>query len=294
MRKFAAFDIGGTDIKHGIVLEDGDIIERSSMATRASEGKSQLLRRVAEQVELYKRNHSLAGIAISSAGVVNVDEGKIMHTTNVIKDYDNTPVKTMLEESTGLKTEINNDVNCFALCEARIGAAADVSDALVMTVGTGIGGGILINNELIYGAKYAAGEWGHMEIPGGMYETVASVSALVKDARHQMGPHIKNGLDVFNAYDGGDMVAKECVEKFYTNLAIGIANLISIFNPGRIVIGGGISERATFIDELTRHLEKHAKKEFFESVSLKSARFNNLSGMKGAMFHFLEMEQKRQ
>ncbi len=292
MRQFLSFDIGGTAIKYGVVNEKGEVLMHSEMDTHAAKGKDYILDAITRQSELLKEKYTINGIGISTAGVVDVFKGMTLHTTNVIKDYNNLPIKSILEDKVGLPVEINNDVNCFALCESKIGAASDVNDALIMTVGTGIGGGIIINNELYYGSNYAAGEWGLMQIPGGMYESIASMKSLVDKAKETLPP-IKNGKALFEQYDQGNFDAHALIDTFYDHLALGLSNLIHTFNPGRIVIGGGISQRDDFTDNIMQKLKQYSRKEFLETLTLKPAKFRNLSGIIGAMFHFLDMEKKR-
>ena len=157
-----------------------------------------------------------------------------------------------------------------------------------MTVGTGIGGAIVINGEMWRGLNFKAAEFGRMIIPGGKYESLAATSALVRQARIA-GLTCGNGKDVFDLYDQKNKQAIEVVTNFYKNLATGIANLVYIFNPEAIVIGGGISNRKTFATELKRELKKIMNPSFYDTVKIFNAAYANDGGIMGAYYNYLSV-----
>lgn len=294
MLKYLAFDIGGTAVKTGLLDANATLLHHETMPTRAYEGAEVLIKRLLESIRRHQKDTPLEGIAISTAGVVNPHTGVVLHTTGAIKNYDMTPLKSIIEDATNLPCSVNNDVNCFALCEAHAGHAQDLDSFLTLTIGTGIGGAIIRERKLFYGAGYAAGEWGRMRIPEGIFEEHASISALVRDAIARCGRHDLNGEAIFRAADSGDAEMVAAVAAFYQALAHGIANLIYVFNPGTLVLGGGISARPMLREELWAALEKVVEPAFLADVDVRLAKHRNHSGMIGALYHFFSLDKNGQ
>ena len=138
------------------------------------------------------------------------------------------------------------------------------------------------------GLNFKAAEFGRMLIQGGKYESLAATSALVRQARIA-GLTVGNGKDVFDLYDQKNKVAVEVVTNFYKNLATGIVNLVYIFNPEAIVIGGGISNRKTFSTELKRELKKIMNPGFYDTVKIYNAAYANDGGIMGAYYNYLSV-----
>ena len=157
-----------------------------------------------------------------------------------------------------------------------------------ITVGTGIGGAIVVNGEMWRGLNFKAAEFGRMLIEGGKYESVAATSALVRSARIA-GLTVGNGQDVFALYDQKNPVAVSVVTEFYRKLALGIANLVYIFNPEAIVIGGGISNRKTFSSELKKELKKIMVPAFYDTVKIYNAAYANDGGIMGAYYNYISV-----
>ncbi|PKK86790.1 MAG: ROK family protein, partial [Tenericutes bacterium HGW-Tenericutes-8] len=186
-----------------------------------------------------------------------------------------------------LPVSVMNDVNSMALCEANLGAAKDSKLTIALTVGTGIGGAIVLNGHLIEGHGFSAGEFGLMQIESEVYEQIASTAALVRLAKSTLGDQVSNGVDVFRLYDQGNALAIKAVNTFYNNLSIGIANLVCAFNPELVVIGGGITARTSFVDELSLFIYAKLNDHLKKYTQIKAAAYKNDAGMIGAFYHFL-------
>ena len=170
----------------------------------------------------------------------------------------------------------------------KAGHGKDFDHFLMMTVGTGIGGAIVMQKQLWRGPNYNAGEFGRMIMQDGQhYELLAATSALVRSAQ-KAGLDVNNGNEVFELYDAKNKVAKQVVKNFYDYLAIGISNLVYAFNPQSIIIGGGITNRDTFIDELKVELQKILHHSFYETVIIQRSYFKNDGGMLGAYYLVME------
>lgn len=285
MNHYLVFDIGGTEIKYGVITEDATLIFKDKFPSRGETGGKYILDDIILRVKELS-HYNPKGIGISSAGVINSSTGEVLSATNTIVDYIGMNVITYIKERTGLDVSVLNDVNAMALCESNDGAAKNSKLMIALTIGTGIGGAIVLNNQLIEGNGYNAGEFGLMKFNGEDYEQLAATSILVKNAKSLIGEHITNGVDVFRLYDEQNPMAIKLVNQFYEHLSQGIANLTYAFNPEVIVIGGGVTGRDSFITELesyvmaklTPHLRKYTK--------LVAAKHRNDAGMIGAYFHY--------
>lgn len=287
MRQFFVFDIGGTDIKYGVITQSGSLIYKAMMPSRGALGGKFILEDIIQAVHQMKDTYKGEGVAISSAGVINSKTGEVLSATNAIIDFIGLNIIEVLEHSLGLPVSVMNDVNSMALCEYHLGAGKKSSSMIALTVGTGIGGAIVLNGQLIEGNGYSAGEFGLMQIEGEVYEHIASTSSLVRAAKLQISSDIQNGIEVFKLYDEGHPIASLVVNRFYENLSIGIANIAYAFNPEVIVIGGGITARPSFIEELKTHVNPRLSDHLIKYTNIKAAQYKNDAGMVGAFYHFL-------
>lgn len=158
----------------------------------------------------------------------------------------------------------------------------------VLTLGTGIGGAIVINKKLYRGHSFSAGEWGNMLIEGKPFEEVASISGLIYLVRKYKGSGNWNGEIIFELYDQKDKEVIHAVQIFFKHLAIGISNLAYIFNPQAIIIGGGITDRGNrFLEEVKAEVRKYLNPEIYSNCEIKLAQNRNHAGMIGSIYHFL-------
>lgn len=287
-----SFDIGGTAIKYGLIHEDGKLKEKFSMATEAHLGGASILKRIIQTIHELRLKYELSGIAISSAGVIEPIKGIILATTDTMKDYAGLHLKDEIEKQTGLYTTVENDVNCAALAETVYGNPP-LQNFLAMTIGTGIGGAIVMNGTIMHGNSWSAGEWGRMLIHGTPYEKLASLSSLLLYAKNQ-GLDVIHTHEIFEKYDQNDPQAIKIIHMFYDYLTDGIVNLIYTFNPSHLVIGGGISNRGErFIQELKNVLIEKLEPYFYTSCDIRLATLKNDSGMLGAYVHHQIQKRKK-
>ncbi|MEN0650101.1 ROK family protein [Caldifermentibacillus hisashii] len=292
MKKYLAFDIGGTHIKYGIVDDEGNVIRHAHMDTEAHLGGKSIIRKIISKANEVKLIEELEGIAISTAGQVNFNTGTIVAAGDTIPDYQGLEIKKCVSEAVNLPVEVRNDVDCAALCEKWKGSHS-AKDFIVLTIGTGIGGGIVINNELYSGHSFSAGEWGYMLVEGEPFEKVASISGLIRLAKMYKENREWTGEEIFTLYDYGDSEIAKAVREFYKHLGIGIANLIYIFNPEVVIIGGGITGRGQrFLQEVEDEVEKYTHPSILKNTRLVLAKHSNQSGMIGAVYHFINRQNK--
>lgn len=283
--KILCYDMGGTDLKYG-VIENNNLLFSSKTPTKCYSTPEELKEQyIYLTKEILQKFPDIQGVAISTAGSVDYTRGVIVAAPEAIPVFQDFDFKTLFKENFNLDCFVDNDVNSFAAAE--LNEDNPYHNFIVMTVGTGIGGAIIVNDTLWRGANFNAGEIGRMLINGISYEKQASMSALLRNAKAK-GLDIKNGLELFNLYDNKDELALEVVNDFYQKLATGLANIIYMFNPEAIFIGGGISQRKTFIEELEEHLNPQLEWEFRNITKIKIASHQNDGGMYGAYRNYLK------
>lgn len=289
MERYVSIDIGGTAIKYGIIEGDGRIRSRSIMDTEAQKGGAEILRKVQGIVGSLLLKEELSGVCISTAGVVDTEKGRIIHSAPLIPDYTGTEYKKTLKDRFGLPCEVENDVNCAGLAEYYSGAASGSRIALMLTVGTGIGGSIILNGEIFRGASGSACEVGYMNMCGGDFQTLGAASALVKKVAGWKEEPEKcwNGYRIFEAVKAGDELCIRAVDEMAEVLGKGIANICYVLNPEIVVLGGGIMAQEAFLRErLKSSVAKYLIPEIACHTRVAFAKHGNDAGMLGAFYHF--------
>lgn len=305
-------DLGGTNIAVGVVDEQHNIIGTASVKTNCPRPAEEIADSMKEACLLALGEARLtlddvSSVGVGTPGAVN-EEGVVEFSANL--GFLDTPLRDLVEERLGKPTYIENDANCAALGEAIAGCGGGVKDFVAVTLGTGVGGGIVLGGKLLTGINGAAGEIGHMVLEkdgipcpcgrSGCFEQYASATALVRQTREAMeqdrektsklwdlaegDPENVNGLVLFTAAHAGDERALQVLDKYIGYLAEGVADLINIFQPEVLCIGGGISKQGDFlIKPLTEKVEqlrytKHSKKQ----TKVCAATLGNDAGIIGA------------
>jgi len=288
MKVYIAFDIGGTQIKYGIVSEIGRVLKHKTVATEIHLGGEQIIQKLIYVSKEIMNEHTIAGIGISTAGIVDINKGIVMGGADHIPGYSTIPIIDRLQEILKVPVSIDNDVNCAAFGEKWNGSGREKKNFIMLTIGTGVGGAIFIDGELYRGHSFSAGEWGNMLIEGKTFEEVASISGLIRLVRKYKGKGEWNGRTIFELYDKGDREVAQAVGIFFKHLAIGISNLAYIFNPETIIIGGGITDRGNeFLKEVKEEISKYLNQEIYNNCEIELAQNGNCAGMIGAIYHFL-------
>lgn len=269
-RLWIGVDIGGTAIKAGVVDEGGRIVEKREIPTATHEGPDRVLERLVDLIRQLKAVAEAAGAAVGGVGVgvpgpdLDVERGVVIHAVNL--GWKNVPLRDRLVAGlSGLPVAVNNDANLAALGEAWVGGGRGAQDLLVITVGTGVGGGVVIGGRVHHGADGLAGEIGHVTVrpegghrcncgKTGCLETEASATAIIREATAaaQSGRSARlaealaqNGAltarDVVEAAQAGDGVAQAILAHAGQTLGLALANAANLLNPERIVVGGGVS-----------------------------------------------------
>ncbi|PCK20804.1 transcriptional regulator [Bacillus pumilus] len=296
MAYYVVFDVGGTRTKYGLMNQDGELFTSGDYQTNGRQLEP-FLEAMKEVVKQYEKAWDVRGIAISLPGFVDSQTGYTEFAGAIIA-LNGQNVKTLLEERTSLRVEVENDANCAALAEKYSGHAKNCDSFICMTIGTGVGGGIFVNGQLVRGSFYRGGEFGMMltETENGQFTTLnssASTAGLIRSYKEKQGiPHSKqiDGQTIFEraAYDPS---IQKMLDQWYKRIAIGIYNVATVLNPEKILIGGGVSGRPDLIPNIEKHLHTlHAWKDI--EVKLEPCYYLNQAGMKGALYHFLMKEEQ--
>ena len=287
-----AIDIGGTMIKYGLVSSDGEILSTDKIETEAEKGLENILNKIDNIFKRYKKNNPV-GIAVSGTGQINGMIGKVIGGNPIIPNWIGTNLVKILEEKYNLPAVLENDVNCVALGEKWIGAGKDLSNFICLTIGTGIGGGIILNNQLFRGENFVAGEFGHTLIKKGEFEQFASTIALIRLVKERTGK-ILNGKEIFDLEKKEIVEYQEVISEWIENLTDGLSSIIYCFNPANIILGGGvIGQGEPLINRIKNSLFKKIGPQFKEKLNIIQAKLGNNAGMIGASYLLLEKINKR-
>jgi predicted NBD/HSP70 family sugar kinase len=290
--KVLCYDIGGTGVKYG-VCEDGRILEKGSFPTDASLGQlhmSESLKNVAEKY--LKEFPDIVGVGVSTTGSVDYDNAVIVVHPLVLPYFENWDFKAVFAPF-GLDAVADNDVNSFAMAECHAENRKHLKNYLVITVGTGIGGAIVVDGKVQRGANWNGGEVGRMYLDGlTSWEQLGSITAMIRIANEE-GMNVVNGQQVCDRYDAGEEVAVKVMNQLYKNVAKGIANLIFALNPEAVIIGGGISRRNSFIEGVKRETNAILPDGFKNTADILPASYCNDGGILGAYYNFMEKGKKK-
>lgn len=269
-------DLGGTTVKMGVFQEDGKVIDKWEIKTRTENGGEAILPDIAVSIDGKMKEHGfqkedMLGIGIGVPAPVRAD-GSVPNTVNLGWGYK--AVKKELEELTGLEVAVGNDANVAALGELWLGGGKGHKDMIMVTLGTGVGGGVIIDGKCVVGAHGAGGEFGHMTVDfeeqeagcgcgrKGCLEMYASATGITRLANRRLAkddaPSTLRGVkemsakEVFDAVKAGDTVAIEIAEQFGTYLGKALVNLTTVTDPAIIVIGGGVSKAGEILLDYIR------------------------------------------
>ncbi len=296
MTRYLAVDIGGTQIKYGLVDQEGQLLEQHKMDTQAHLGGPHILATVKDLVRKYKDNSDISGVAISSAGMVDHVKGEIFYSGPQIPNYAGTKFKAEIEATFGLPCEIENDVNCAGLAEGISGSGQDNQICLCLTIGTGIGGCLLIDKEIYHGSSNAACEVGYLPLSDGAFQDIASTTALVQHVAdlHGDNPSEWDGYRIFQEAKNGNSKCQVAIHQLVDNLGKGIATITYVVNPEIVILGGGIMGQKEYLQPMIEEaLKRHLLPSLVDKTKIAFAEHENAAGMLGAFYHFAQKQGLR-
>ncbi len=252
MKKYTiGVDLGGTNIRAGLVLNN-KIIKKTEVKTEPNKGKNIVIKNLIKAIRNVMTK-DVAGIGIGSPGPLNYKKGIIINSPNL--PFRNTNIKRILKREFNVPVFVDNDANCFTLGEALYGSGKNCDVILGLTLGTGVGGGIVVNKKIFHG-RLNAGELGHMTIKfdgrkarscnNGDIEEYLSTRGIMKTIN---GLNVKTPLEVYNLALKGNKKAIKVFEKMGFHLGIAVTNFVNIFDPDIIIVGGKISNAWKFFSK---------------------------------------------
>lgn len=268
MKHWIGIDFGGMSVKAGLFDEKNDLLAKDAAATAKEDGYEATVRKTAQLVRALCAKagvgqNDLAAVGMGTPGVIDGAAGMVVRWTNY--DWSDKPFATDLSRALGVPVRISNDANVAALGEAKFGAGRNYRDSILLTLGTGVGSGIILGGKILEGSGGGGGEAGHMTIVvggvpcpcgrRGCFEQYASATALIRDTKRAMFEHKNSrmwemvgrdiervdGRTAFAAAEAGDAAGREVVKNYVMYLSEGILNLANIFRPEAVIIGGGVS-----------------------------------------------------
>jgi len=311
-RVFAGIDIGATNIKYGLVDQKGKVLFKEQRPTIVDKGPEPLLHLVANIGEklLFQAAEDdceVRWLGIGTPGSVDFKTGQVIGMAPNIPGWKGAQIGEFLHERLNVPVWVDNDVNAVALAEYRFGAGAGYNSVICVAVGTGVGGGIILNGKLWRGSTSAAGEIGHMSIDlngpvcgcgnRGCVEALCASPAIIERCRakldHQMTPVFEEILHdepgeltirkIFAAAKKRDSVALEVIEETARYLAIGMAGVVNLLNPEVVIIGGGVADGgAGFVEIVSQELRRRVCDSARERLRIVKATLGNNAGFIGA------------
>lgn len=300
-------DIGGTTVKMGLFDEEGTMIDKWEIVTHKEDGGEQILPDIAASIKGKNEEKNIAtedilGIGMGVPGPIT-EEGVVLKCANL--GWGIFSVADEVTRLTGVqKVKVGNDANVAALGEQWKGGGRGFNSIVMVTLGTGVGGGIVMNGKIVTGSHGAAGEIGHLTVnlhetrvcgcgKRGCLEQYSSATAIMRSAREKVAntdtpsllrdyPEI-TGKEIFDAYKAGDDMAEDVVNEFAEYLGLGLAHTAQVIDPEAFVIGGGVSKNGQVVADITK--EKYEKNVMFalKDKEFRLAELGNDAGMYGAV-----------
>jgi glucokinase len=307
---YIGIDLGGTNVAAGLVDAEGKILDKVSIPTNAEQGVNAVIEGIHNVCDLLQEKtgfdrDALKAIGIGVPGMMDPNTGIVIFCPNL--PIENVDISSALSKKWGVPVYLNNDANCAALGEAFAGGAKDTNNAVCITLGTGVGGGIIIDKKIYSGFNGAAGEVGHIVIildgrqcgcgRKGCWEAYASATGLIKTTREYMQEHPEtlmwelaggdlakvSGRTAFDAMRKGDEGGQHVVDLYIKHLAAGIIDMINIFQPEVLCIGGGISNEGDYLLKPLQKLVDEARyTRGVPQTVIKRAELGNDAGIVGA------------
>jgi glucokinase len=303
--KAIGLDLGGTKLLTGVVDANQKVHHESREKTTGA-SEDEVLATIEEEInEAREACPDVVAVGLGIPCTIDRERGVAINAVNL--EITDVPIRDILTERTGIPVYIDNDANVAALAEHRFGAAKDARDAVMLTIGTGIGGGVIIDNELYRGSIGAASEPGHMVIDlngppcqgtcpnHGCIEALASGTALAREGTAAAGSHPESALGLALAREGavtgktvteaamaGDATARKVLELVGTRLGVGLSSLANIFNPDVLVIGGGVIVAGDLLLEPARRELRERALPPMNETPVRQAEMGNDAGMIGA------------
>jgi glucokinase len=305
-------DIGGTKILAGIVSRSGEVVHRETVPT-PRENRKGIFRILDQRIHSFilhakQKGMKLKGIGVGTAGQIDFERGRVLSGTTNLVDWNEVPLREELSKH-DLPVWLDNDVNVVALAEHRLGAGRGESDIVCLTLGTGVGGGVISNGKILRGSWGGASELGHVSIDmngplcncgfRGCLETYASGPGVARMMSEKLANHngdVSSALSlykqnpslitshlVFQWIKAGDTIAQEVAQEMIRALAFGVISFIHTFNPTMILLGGGLMDQGEWIREaVEKQVRTLGIRSLVDPVKIRTVKLGSEAGLIGA------------
>lgn len=309
--KIVGIDLGGTMVKIGIVNSNGEILRKDEIETRLELGFQKVVERICNKIKEIVDLKDVKAVGIGSPGSIDHDKGIIKFSPN-FPGWNNVPLKDEIEKHLNVPVFIENDANSAALGEKWFGEGKNKDHIVVLTLGTGIGGGVITHGKLLTGSDGIGAELGHMIVDPhgpicgcgnyGCLEAMASATALIRYANEsrkrfpgskifelESQRNVLGAREIFDAYRANDKLAIRIFDTFVDAMSVGITSIIHIFNPQVVILGGGMSRSADlFIPKIREKVSMRVIPSFMGTFEIVGSRLGNDAGILGAAAIALE------
>jgi glucokinase len=302
------FDFGATTIKTGVV-RDGSILEKGKVIETRQDGNTDaLIQEMIDEIQVLRTKHpETKAVGFGVPGIINPITGVVINLTNV-KGWKQIPLRSTVQKKTGLIANLENDAKAMAYAEWRHGAGAQVPNVVCVTLGTAVGGALILNGRLYRGATFVAGEIGQMSIDYqgvdyvygnkgaleayvGHYKIAERAKEIYSAAGKEISDEEANARNLSAAADRGDSLAEAVWQDIGLKIGVGLTNVIWLVNPDRIVLGGGVAQAGEHLFKYIREtIEHRCEKTFWQKLELVPATLGNDAGIIGAASLALESE----
>lgn len=307
VNKMIGIDIGGTSIKFSLMDKNGTIEKRWSIPTNISEKGKFIPHEICESIRsqvLSTNTYVIEGIGIGVPGPISIDGKVVLQAVNL--DWQNLPLKEMIENELGIGVVLLNDANAAALGEMWQGAAQGKQNLLFVTLGTGVGGGIVLNGQILNGCHSAGGEIGHIPVRStenrlcgcgarNCLETFASANGLTMSMRKKL-ESVDEKWDtlsapvIFSEAEKGNSIAQEVLAEFIDILGQALAGILNTIDVEQVIVGGGLSAAGDqLLNPLKESMDRYVFPQIKHHFSLKKAQLENDAGSYGAVYAYLSM-----
>ena len=293
------FDIGGSAVKWSVINQIGEIFESNKFEVPAT--KEEFFNKLGKTTNEMNQKYQVKGIAISAPGAVDSETG-VIGGLSAIPYIHGPNFKEILKELTNLNVELENDANCAALGECWLGAGKENRDLAFVVCGSGIGGAIVKDKKIHGGIHKHGGEFGYCSVSCELegepkftsWSQAGSTTALAKKVAKLKGLEegSLDGVEVFELCNKGDEIALKEVNKYYFIMAVGIYNIQYTYDPEVIILGGAISERPEYVEEINKRLDILMNSDLEGTIKpvLKKCEFGNDANKLGALYNYLQRQ----
>ncbi len=294
MKYAIAIDLGGTSIKGAVIDQGGEILLQKNILTKSDKGQNQILENIFSliaELREQKVGGEVVGVGVGVAGPTKHNDGVVLHFPNLSIE-DNFPMRDVVAEKTGLPTTIHNDANAAMYGEVWKGAAKNSKTAILLTLGTGIGGGVVVNGEVFDGGCGVGAELGHVRLgldgpecslgTPACFEAIASAPRVTWLASEKIDSKIKDSKEVFDLAEKGNQDAIKIWEEVGGWIGIAVGNYLNIFNPEIVLIGGDMSNAWKFFEKkMLEEVKRTSYPQHFGMCKIEKAVLGNSAGVLG-------------